>query len=147
MQTTKAADSIADEVALVRQLARPVVVLVSREPGGWVAEVAALGVVRRRRRLVTLDQQVRDLLGTNDVDYQFHTGDGELDRLVMHIRSARLAAQRLEDRARRLTGQALALPGGGSIRDLALLLGLSHQRVHQLLRRHRGRLSTMDGEA
>ena len=134
MQTTKAAESIADEVASVRQLARPVVVLVSREPGGWVAEVAALGVVRRRRRLVTLDQQVRDLLGTNDVDYQFHTGDAELDRLVMHVRAAREAAQRNQERARRLTGQALRLPSGGSGRDLAWLLGLSHQRIHQLIR-------------
>src|SRR2546430_1701564 len=121
--------------------------MIRRPPRSTLFPYTTLFRSRRRRRLVTLDQQVRDLLGTNDVDYQFHTGDGELDRLVMHIRSARLAAQRHEDRARRLTGQALALPGGGSIRDLALLLGLSHQRVHQLLRRHRGLLSTMDGEA
>lgn len=122
------------DVAMVRQLARPVVVMVSRTPGGWVAEVAALGVQRTARSLVALDRGVRELLGTDAVDYQFHTGDAELDRLVMHVRTAREAAQRNQERARRLTGQALRLPSGGSGRDLAWLLGLSHQRIHQLIR-------------
>ncbi len=122
------------DVAMVRQLARPVVVMVSRTPGGWVAEVAALGVQRTARSLVALDRGVRELLGTDAVDYQFHTGDAELDRLVMHVRAAREAAQRNQERARRLTGQALRLPSGGSGRDLAWLLGLSHQRIHQLIR-------------
>jgi len=122
------------DVAMVRQLARPVVVMVSRTPGGWVAEVAALGVQRTARSLVALDRRVRELLGTDAVDYQFHTGDAELDRLVMHVRAAREAAQRNQERARRLTGQALRLPSGGSGRDLAWLLGLSHQRIHQLIR-------------
>ena len=122
------------DVAMVRQLAPPVVVMVSRTPGGWVAEVAALGVQRTARSLVALDRRVRELLGTDAVDYQFHTGDAELDRLVMHVRAAREAAQRNQERARRLTGQALRLPSGGSGRDLAWLLGLSHQRIHQLIR-------------
>ena len=122
------------DVAMVRQLAPPVVVMVSRTPGGWVAEVAALGVERTARSLVALDRRVRELLGTDAVDYQFHTGDAELDRLVMHVRAAREAAQRNQERARRLTGQALRLPSGGSGRDLAWLLGLSHQRIHQLIR-------------
>lgn len=132
------------EVALTRQLGRPVVVLVIREGGGWLAEVAALGVVRRARCLVTLDHQMRDLLGTNSVDYQFQTGDAELDRLVMQIRSAKGAAGRYEERARRLTRRALLLPSGGSGRDLAVLLGLSHQRVHQLMRQG---LPNAEGEA
>jgi len=122
------------DVAMVRQLAPPVVVMVSRAPRGWVAEVAALGVERTARSLVALDRRVRELLGTDAVDYQFHTGDAELDRLVMHVRAAREAAQRNQERARRLTGQALRLPSGGSGRDLAWLLGLSHQRIHQLIR-------------
>jgi len=129
---------------LTRQLGRPVVVLVIREGGGWLAEVAALGVVRRARCLVTLDHQMRDLLGTNSVDYQFQTGDAELDRLVMQIRSAKGAAGRYEERARRLTRRALLLPSGGSGRDLAVLLGLSHQRVHQLMRQG---LPNAEGEA
>jgi len=48
--------------------------------------------------------------------------------LVIQIRAARLAAQRLEERARRLTERVLLLPSGGSVRDLALLVGLSHTR-------------------
>jgi hypothetical protein len=134
---------VRNEVALVRQLARPVVVIVSRTPGGWRAEIAALGVVRAARTLTTLDRTVRDLLGTNAVDYEFRTGDAELDRLVLHIRAARVAARRSEERARHLTRLALALPSAGTIRDVGLLLGVSHQRVYQLLRR---RLSTVEGE-
>ena len=130
---------------MARQLARPVVVMVSREVGGWIAEVAALGVLRRARRLVALDVQVRELLGTGDVDYQFHTGDAELDRLILRIRAARAASQLHERRAQRLTGRALALPSGGTVRDLGLLLGLSHQRVHQLLRLRAAGLSSVEG--
>jgi hypothetical protein len=73
------------------------------------------------------------LVGDVPVHYQFHTGDAELDRLVIQIRAARLAAQRLEARAKRLTGKVLMLPSGGSVRDVALLVGLSYQRVHQLM--------------
>jgi hypothetical protein len=60
------------EAALARQLAEPAVVLVSREGGCWVAEVAALGVVRRGAVLAAVDAQVRELLGTDVVDYHFH---------------------------------------------------------------------------
>src|SRR5438067_717913 len=120
---------------MARHLARPVVVVVNRKPGGWVAEVAALGLQRSARSLVTLDRRIRELLGTDAVDYQFHTGDTELDRLVMHIRAARAAAQRYDERAHQLTEQALQLPKGGTVRDLGLLLGLSHGRIHQLMRR------------
>jgi hypothetical protein len=117
--------------------------MVSRVAGGWVAEVAALGVVRRSRRLAALDRRMRELLGTDEVDYQFHTGDAELDRLVVQIRAARAAAWAAEERAHQLVGRALQLPSGGTVRDLGLLLGLSHQRVHQLMQRG---LSTVEGQ-
>jgi hypothetical protein len=134
---------VAAEVGLVRQLGRPVVVMVSRVAGGWVGEVAALGVVRRARRLVALDRRMRELLGTDEVDYQFHTGDAELDRLVVQIRAARAAASLAEERAHQLIRRVLQLPSGGTVRDLGLLLGLSHQRVHQLMQHG---LSTVEGE-
>jgi hypothetical protein len=76
------------------------------------------------------------------VDYEFQTGDAELDRLVRQIRLARAAMHVHEERARKLTGQVLTLPSGGSVRDLGVLLGLSHQRIHQLMRRQ---ASTADG--
>ena len=71
-----------DSDVAVRHLGRPATVLVCRDGGGWSAEVAALGVARTARSLVTLDRQVRELLSTETVDYHFRTGDGELDRLV-----------------------------------------------------------------
>lgn len=94
---------------------------------------------------MTLDRRVRELLGTGAVDYQFQTGDVELDRLIMHIRAARATAQRNEERAHRLTEQVLQRPSGGTVRDLGLLLGLSHGRVHQLMQRHALRLSSVEG--
>jgi hypothetical protein len=129
------ADQSATEVAAVGQLGRPVLVMVSRDGSGWRAEIAALGVVPTAGRLDALDRQIRQLLGDDFVDYQFHTGDAELDRLVTQIRAARLAARRYDERARRLTELVLMPPSGGSVRNLAVLVGLSYQRVHQLMRK------------
>ncbi len=133
------------EVA-VRQPGRPVRVMVRRDGPWWRAEISTLGVVRQARSLLTLDRQVRQLVGTAAVDYQFRTGDTELDRLVVKIRAARLALRRHEARVRQLTGRALMLPSGASGRDLAVLLGLSYQRIHQLMRRHDVQQSTVEGE-
>jgi len=124
------------EVACVGRLGSPIVVMVSRDGHGWEAEIAALGLVRRARRLSALDRQVQELLGPAAADYQFRTGDDELDRLVRHVRSARSTARTFEARARHLTERVLSLPSGGSVRDLAVLLGLSYQRVQQLLALH-----------
>jgi hypothetical protein len=120
-----------------------VTVVVRRDKRGWLAEAAALGVVQART-LHTVVRLARDLVvgsglvtgsgAADSIEYQFHTGDAELDRLVIQIRAARLAAQRLQARAQRLTGRVLTLPSGGSVRDLALLVGLSHQSVHRLMR-------------
>jgi hypothetical protein len=80
-----------------------------------------------------LDRRVKELVGSEDVDYRFHTGNAELDRLVLQLRTTRSAARVYEARARRLTAKLLTLPAGGSARDLAVLVGLSYQRVHQLM--------------
>jgi hypothetical protein len=84
-----------------------------------------------------LDRQVRRLFGSESVEYRFHTGNGELDRLLGQVRTARSSARRYEERGRRLTLQVLTLPSGVSQRDLGVLLGLSYQRVHQLVARQR----------
>jgi hypothetical protein len=130
---------LGDDSGWVDELGSPVLVMVSRCGRGWLAEVAALGTVRRRRSLAALDRCVRELLGTGSVEYHFATGDARLDRLVVQIQTTRHATRRNEERVQRLVEQALRLPCGGSVRDLAVLLGLSHQRVQQLL-------STMEGE-
>jgi hypothetical protein len=134
--TRTTSEETAAEVAAAQRLARPVVVMVSRDGHGWQAEIAALGVVRRARRLAGLDRQIHELLGPAAADYQFLTGDEELDRLVRHVRSARSTARTFEARARHLTERVLSLPSGGSVRDLAVLLGLSYQRIQQLLAHH-----------
>jgi hypothetical protein len=92
-------------------------VVVRRDLYTWQATVADLGTVRARS-LCTVDRRVRDLVGDAPMDYQFHTGDTELDRLVQQVRTARAQARWLDARARRLTNQALRLPVGGSGRDL-----------------------------
>jgi hypothetical protein len=125
---------------------KPAVVLVSRAGRGWQAEVAALGLVHKSRSLLALDRWVRELLGTADIDYRFYTGDRELDRLVMQIRAARAAARGNDERARQLTVRAAQLPASGSGRDLAVLVGMSHQRIHDLQRQIAGQLSTMEGQ-
>jgi hypothetical protein len=69
------------------------------------------------------------------VDYEFHTGDAVLDRLIVDARKSRLQAQLTEVEARQATRQLLAHAvhrADLSIRDLAIMLGLSHQRIHQL---------------
>jgi hypothetical protein len=108
-------------------------VLVTREGRGWRAEIADRSIQRRARTLYTLDRRVRGLLVPGWVDYDFHTGDAELDRLVAGVRAARRTAQVAEERARGLTERVIARAPGLSVRDLGVLLELSHQRVHQLL--------------
>jgi hypothetical protein len=106
---------------------------VRREDGWWFAEASFIGVVRARS-LHSAVRRAQELAGDVPVRYQFHTGDAELDRLVIQIQAARAAAQRHMARAKQLTGKVLMLPSGGSVRDVALLVGLSYQRVHQLMR-------------
>jgi ribosomal protein L5 len=79
-----------------------------------------------------MDRRVRKSLGTQAVEYHFRTGDAELDRLLQQVRAVREAARTFDARAHRLIGRVLTLHGSGSSRDLAVLLGMSHQRVHQL---------------
>ena len=110
-------------------------VVVTRDGRGWRAEIAERATARRARTLYALDRRVRELLGSGWVEYDFHTGDGTVDRLVAGVRAARRAALAADDRARCLTEKVIVLAPGLSVRDLGVLLELSHQRVHQLLRR------------
>jgi hypothetical protein len=143
VQTTDASVSTGTEAAMVRQLSRPALVIVRRDAGRWLAEIAALGTVQKARTLVALDRRIRDLLGTNAIDYAFRTGNAELDRLITQIRATRAAVRQGEERIRHLARQALLIPSGGSGRDVAFLLGMSYQRVYQLMQRTR--LSTVEG--
>lgn len=120
----------------VRPRNSSVMVLVGRVGVEWRAEVAASGAVCRARSLMGLHRQVQKLLGKDVADYVFRTGDVELDRLVWQVRAVRTTTRALQARTRLLTGRVLALSGGCSGRDLAVLLGMSHQRVQQLVAQH-----------
>jgi hypothetical protein len=110
-------------------------VLVLREDRGWRAEIPDLRQLHRARTLYTLDRRIRELLGPGWVDYRFRTGDPLLDELVAGVRTGRRAAQLAEEQARELTDRVLDRTAGLSSRDLGVLLDLSHQRIHQLLKR------------
>lgn len=109
--------------------------VVTRDGHGWRAEIVDRHAYRRGRTLYAMDRRVRELLPPGWVEYDFHTGDDTLDRLIAGVRAARRAALVAEDRANGLTRRLIQVAPGLSIRDLGVLLELSHQRVHQLLRR------------
>ena len=84
-----------------------------------------------------LDRWVRYRFGHGWINYRFRTGNTDLDRLVTQAREARQAARRTHERAHQLTLQVLAAAGQARLsgRDLAVLLAISHQRIHQLQRK------------
>jgi DNA-directed RNA polymerase specialized sigma24 family protein len=124
-------------------------VVVTREDGHWLADVPGLaGAHTYARSLPALDQAVREVVvlaaGLPDeampglsVDYDYHTGDPELDTTALEVRRLRREADELAAAATARTGQAAAqlAARGLSVRDIAALLGISPQRVSQLTAR------------
>jgi hypothetical protein len=110
-------------------------VVVTRDGREWRAEIPDLGKAHRTASLVRVDEWIRALLGPGWVNYEFHTGNAELDRRVDEVRAARRSAKVAEEQARRATRRLVADASRHinlSMRDLAVLLGLSHQRIQQL---------------
>ena len=68
------------------------------------------------------------------LDYDYHTGDPELDATALEVRHLRRQADDLAATAAARTGQAATqlVSRGLSVRDVAALLGISPQRVSQL---------------
>lgn len=121
---------------------------ITREDGWWLASVDGLaGAHTEARTLSMLDRNVRDVIVLAadlpdeaadglDIDYAFDTGDPVLDEQATEVRAAR---HELEDLDRTVTARTeelvrWAAEHGYSVRDTAVLAGVSHQRVSQLRR-------------
>lgn len=121
-------------------------VVVTREDSNWLADVPELqGAYTYARSLPTLDQAVREVIVLAAdlpdqampelvIDYDYHTGDPELDTTAMEVRRLRRQADELAAAATARTEQAAIrlVARGLSVRDVAALLGISPQRVSQL---------------
>ncbi len=71
------------------------------------------------------------------IDYDYHTGDPELDTTAVEVRRLRRQADELAATATAQTAQAAIrlVARGLSVRDAAALLGISPQRVSQFTAR------------
>jgi hypothetical protein len=121
-------------------------VVVTRQDGQWLADVPELqGAHTYARSLPSLDQAVREVVVLAAdlpdqampelvLDYDYHTGDPELDATALEVRRLRRQADDLAAAATARTGQVAAqlVARGLSVRDVGALLGISPQRVSQL---------------
>ena len=120
--------------------------MVTREDGQWLADVPDLpGAHTYARSLPSLDQAVREVVALAAdlpdeampalvLDYDYHTGDPELDATALEVRRLRRQADDLAATAAARTSEVAAklVARGLSVRDVAALLGISPQRVSQL---------------
>jgi hypothetical protein len=121
-------------------------VVVTREDDHWLADVPALaGAHTYARSLPALDHAVREVIvlaadlpdeAMPDLvlDYRYDTGDPDLDATALEVRRLRRQADELAAAATARTAQVAAqlVARGLSVRDVAVLLGISPQRVSQI---------------
>ena len=113
-----------------------------REGSWWVAEVAEHGVATQARRLDLLEAAVRDLLAVW-LEVPADGFDIEIDPEVPRAAAGPLRrARKLRSDVDRLQGEAAGatreaatalLRAGLTLRDAGVLLGVSYQRVAQLV--------------
>ena len=121
-------------------------VIVTREDGAWLADVAQLaGAHTYARTLPALDKAVREVIvlaadlpdeAMSDLSlaWEYHTGDDAVDEQTARVRQLRAEADQLNARATACTASMARqlVARGMSVRDVATLLGVSPQRVSQL---------------
>lgn len=116
---------------------------VTRERDAWLADVPDVaGAHTFARSLSALQRSVREVivlmtdrpdgaLDDFDLDVRYEIGDSSA--AVAAARRARAEAERAERACAEAIRQAVAeLPASLSVRDVAALLGVSHQRVAQV---------------
>lgn len=115
--------------------------------GSWLADVPDLqGAHTFARTLPRLDQYAREVIvlaaelpdaAMPDLDlvWEFDTGDPDLDQALAAVRDARRQAAETLERLERSTaaGAADLVARGYSVRDAAVLLGVSPARAGQLM--------------
>jgi predicted RNase H-like HicB family nuclease len=116
---------------------------VTRERDAWLADVPDVpGAHTFARSLSALQRSVRevivlmtdrpdDALDDFDLDVRYEVGDSSA--AVAAARRARVEAEQAERASAEAIRQAVAeLPASLSVRDVAALLGVSHQRIAQV---------------
>lgn len=123
-------------------------VVVTREGEDWLADVPELeGAHTDARSLRTLDQYVREVIVMAadlpdevmpdlELDYDYRLGDPGLDARIQRIRKNRKMLSGLRKAIDQDQAEIVVITGKNnnklSQRDVAELIGLSHQRVSQL---------------
>lgn len=118
---------------------------VSREDGWWMIHVPEIDGLTQARRLVEAETMARELiavtlgvpLDTVTVDIQVtNVADIDIPTRLNAIRADRARAAELE-RAASADAASLArdlVSARVPLRDVGAILGISHQRAHQLIR-------------
>lgn len=120
-------------------------VVVTREGVNWLAEVPQLEGARTfAKSLEGLDHEVREVIALVEdladgaepglqLAYEYRTGDADLDDATARLRADRDRLRAAEqDLAARTEDVARRLRPAWSVRDAAVLLGVSPQRISQI---------------
>lgn len=116
----------------------------TRTGGWWAISVPdADGLWTQAKRLDQVEDMAREAIGAVldldddliEVHVQVDLDDPALDEAVANVRHLRAAAERLQQEASEQMAEAVQLlrdEAGLPMRDVAKLLGISHQRVGQI---------------
>lgn len=117
---------------------------VAREGRWWMIEVPELDALTQARRISEIPEQAKSLVSTMldcapsevGIEIASVTADGvDLLALADEVKTARQAAEECERAAQRAAVNAARLFAEKStVRDAGELLGVSHQRVSQLVK-------------
>ena len=104
---------------------------VQKADGWWVIEVPEIGYCTQARNYSELNTMTRDLI-------KITTDDEDIDVAYEVAEAVELKRQAAELEARAMRTQGIAAKKlhdmGVSLRDIGALLGISHQRAHQLVK-------------